>query len=184
MGMTTRMVRTLMLFVSLALAAPAARADAPVRLIVDRSERELVVEIGDEVARRYDVAIGTSKYPTPSGVFKIRRLIWNPGWIPPDSKWARGKKPAKPGDPRSPVQVVKIPFLPLYYIHGTDDPESVGRAASHGCVRMRNEDIAELGRLLMEETGQERDPEWFDAVLDSSRSHPVPLGDEIELIIE
>lgn len=173
-----------MLFVSLALAAPAVRADAPVRLIVDRSERQLVVKVGDEVARTYDVAIGKPAHPTPSGVFKIRRLIWNPGWVPPDSTWARGKKPAKPGDPRSPVQVVKIPFLPLYYIHGTDQPDSVGRAASHGCVRMRNEDVADLARFLMEETGSARDPEWYESVLDSRRSHPVPLGDEVELVIE
>src|SRR5687768_11613415 len=74
----------------------------PIRLEVSLSARELYLKIDDRVAETYEVAIGTQKYPTPSGVFKVERVIWNPSWTPPNSDWARGKKPAKPGDPNSP----------------------------------------------------------------------------------
>jgi hypothetical protein len=45
---------------------------------------------------------------------------------------------------------VKLFFTNLYYIHGTPDEKSIGSAASHGCVRMRNADVIALARLLHE----------------------------------
>jgi lipoprotein-anchoring transpeptidase ErfK/SrfK len=186
--MTTRSAPLRALVASLVIftgAAQAARASSAVRLEVSTSERQLYVKVGETITRTYDVAIGTRSHPTPTGSFTLDRVIWNPGWTPPPaSKWARGKKPAKPGDPNSPIQVAKIPFLPLYHIHGTDQPDSVGSAASHGCIRMKPEHVAELARTLMEHSGQHRDPDWYGWVLESRRSHQVELGQEIELVIE
>lgn len=161
-----------------------AAADVSLKLEVSLAERQLHVKIGDMIARSYDVAIGTPNHPTPSGVYTLDRVIWNPSWNPPDSEWARGKRPARPGDPRNPIQVAKIPFMPLYHIHGTDQPDSVGGAASHGCIRMRPEHVAELAQALMEWTGQYREPKWYEDVLRSRRSAEVELGRPVDLVID
>jgi lipoprotein-anchoring transpeptidase ErfK/SrfK len=146
--------------VSFASAPPASHpAAAPfegaaVRLRIDVSERRLYLEEDGAVTRTWPVAVGTKTHPTPRGSFAVRRMIWNPRWVPPDSEWARNEKPRGPGDPRNPMGRVKIFFRdPAYYIHGTTDGGSVGRAASHGCVRMRNADVIELARLLMTHGG-------------------------------
>ncbi|MGH7460728.1 MAG: L,D-transpeptidase [Longimicrobiales bacterium] len=124
-------------------------ASAPLRIKVDLSERTLyVIEDGETVAT-YGVAIGTRSHPTPTGNFQTGRIDWNPAWNPPNSPWARGEKPRAPGDPRNPMQGVKIYFRePAYFIHGTNDPESIGSAASHGCLRMRVGDAMSLARRV------------------------------------
>lgn len=123
--------------------------EGELRLKVSLSERELyVIEDGD-VVRTYGVAVGSRKHPTPTGVFWTGRIEWNPDWIPPLSDWARKLKPRKAGDPRNPMQGVKIYFRePAYYIHGTNDPGSIGSAASHGCIRMRKGDARSLARRI------------------------------------
>ena len=61
---------------------------------------------------------------------------------------------------------VKIFFAePDYYIHGTEAEESLGTAASHGCLRMSNDDVIELARLVMEHGGEARSPNWFRRIL-------------------
>lgn len=121
----------------------------PVHLSVDLSDRTLKVIQGDEVVRTYKVAVGTARHPTPTGTFRTGRIEWNPRWVPPKSPWARKLKPREPGDPRNPMQGVKIYFRePAYYIHGTNDPASIGKAASHGCIRMRVSDARKLARTI------------------------------------
>jgi hypothetical protein len=56
------------------------------------------------------VAVGTAKYPTPRGTYEISKIIWNPGWVPPDSPWAKGKTSKPPGHPENPMKLVKIFF--------------------------------------------------------------------------
>jgi murein L,D-transpeptidase YcbB/YkuD len=124
---------------------------AGVTVTIDVSERQLhVLEAGQMVAS-YPVAVGSPKHPTPRGSFTVRRIIWNPRWVPPEAEWASDEQPREPGDPDNPMGRVKIFFKePDYYVHGTDAEVSIGRAASHGCVRMRNADIIELARTLMD----------------------------------
>jgi len=142
-------------------------------ITVDLSDRQLYVMNGESIVRRYPVAVGAADFPTPSGAFRIGHLIWNPSWRPPASGWARGKKPERPGAPGNPMGRVKIFFrAPDYYIHGTGLTGSLGGAASHGCIRMRNIDAAELARMIMEHGGSTRTPEWYQrtvAVADTSR---------------
>src|SRR5688500_8262112 len=66
-------------------------------LIVDLSDRRLYVTSGDRVVKTYMVSVGEEGYGTPSGQFRIQRMIWNPSWRPPPSAWARDKKPEPPG---------------------------------------------------------------------------------------
>jgi murein L,D-transpeptidase YcbB/YkuD len=59
---------------------------------------------------------------------------------------------------------------PAYYVHGTNDVKALGRAASHGCVRMADADIIELAQLVMEHGGEPRDLGWVRRVLNRMRS--------------
>jgi lipoprotein-anchoring transpeptidase ErfK/SrfK len=137
-------------------------AAAELRLEVDISERELHAVVDGETIERYTVAVGKDSYPTPTGAFKIRKVIWNPSWKPPDSKWARGKTAKPPGHPENPMKVVKIFFRePDYYIHGTGDNDSLGSADSHGCIRMSEEDVKRLGQLVMEHGGKTMSEPWY-----------------------
>ena len=148
-----------------AAAGPAPAADA-VRLVVDLSDRQLSVVQGDEVERTYSVAIGKPAHPTPQGEFRIQRIIWNPRWVPPDASWARGKRARGPGDPRNPMGRVKMFFKePDYYVHGTHQEDSLGQAESHGCIRMRNADVIDLAKVVMEHGGENREPGWFQRVV-------------------
>jgi lipoprotein-anchoring transpeptidase ErfK/SrfK len=147
-------------------APAAAGARSSVSLTVDLSDRKLYVQQGDDVVRTYSVAIGTDAHPTPTGSFTIRHLVWNPRWVPPDAKWARGRQPRAPGSPRNPMGRVKLFFQePDYYIHGTREEDSLGQAESHGCVRMRNGEVTDLARIVMENGGAPRPPSWFRRVL-------------------
>ena len=150
----------LALTVTLTFLAPAAAAE--LRLQVDLSERELVAILDGEELRRFTVAVGKDSYPTPQGNFKIRKVIFNPAWKPPDSKWAKGKTAKPPGHPENPMKLVKMFFQePDYYIHGTGDRNSLGEAESHGCVRMSTNDVEELTRLVMEHGGKPMPEPWY-----------------------
>jgi len=125
-------------------------ADAPpLELRVDLSERRMQVVENGKVVHTYPIAVGRPSNPTPTGRFRTGRIEWNPSWNPPNSPWARGMKPRAPGDPQNPMQGVKIYFRePAYYIHGTNDPASIGQAASRGCIRMTEGDAIALARRI------------------------------------
>ena len=147
----------------------------PVTLSADLGAHILTVNRGKEVLKTYPFASGQDKYPTPRGTFRIRKIVWNPSWTPPpDAAWAKGKSAKGPGDPRNPMKVVKVFFQePDYYIHGTDDVNSLGQDASHGCLRMSPEEVADLAKLIMENGGQPRDENWFWRTLHSRREEKV-----------
>jgi lipoprotein-anchoring transpeptidase ErfK/SrfK len=123
--------------------------DAPLRIEVSLSARELrVIENGETVVT-YGVAVGRPSHPTPTGTFRTGAIEWNPSWTPPPSKGAENKKYQPPGAAANPMQAVKIYFrAPYYFIHGTNDPDSIGEAASHGCIRMVPEDASALARRI------------------------------------
>ena len=167
------------------------------RLRVGLAERRLYVEIDGVVVDTMLVTVGTDRHPTPTGTFHVARVIWNPSWTPPDAEWARGRTTTPPGDPRNPMGRVKMFFRePDYYLHGTNDERTIGYRGSHGCVRMRNDDIMELAQLAMQHGGQPREPNWFRRVINRVRSTeevrlsspipvtitegtpPIPLGEE------
>lgn len=132
---------------------------APISMRVDVSERMLYVTEGEDVVGSYRVAVGKPGHATPRGSYSVRRIIWNPRWVPPKAAWAKNKTAKGPGDPDNPMGRVKIFFKePDYYLHGTNAVNSLGEAASHGCVRMRNEDIIELAQLLMDHGGAPVEP--------------------------
>ena len=127
---------------------------SPMRLEVSLSARKLSVVENGNVVRTYGIAVGRRDRPTPQGSFRTGRIVWNPSWTPPKAWWARNKKPQPPGDPDNPMQGVKIYFkAPDYYIHGTNNPSSIGSAASHGCIRMTEGDAKALARRIQKAGG-------------------------------
>jgi murein L,D-transpeptidase YcbB/YkuD len=142
---------------------------ATLRLEVDLEARQLQVVEQGEVTRVYEVTVGKDGHPTPTGSYRITWLEWNPTWTPPNSPWARGRRPMGPG-PDNPMGRVKLFFRqPAYYVHGTVSEDELGRAASHGCVRLSNDDVIELAQLVMEHGGEPRPPGWFQRVIDRFR---------------
>ncbi|WP_054955068.1 L,D-transpeptidase [Paenibacillus dakarensis] len=98
------------------------------RIIVDRSKFQLHLLDGNRVVRTFPVALGKLATQTPAGSFTIISKAPNPGG-PFGTYWLGLSKPH-------------------YGIHGTNDPSSIGRAVSHGCIRMYNEDVNELASLV------------------------------------
>jgi lipoprotein-anchoring transpeptidase ErfK/SrfK len=155
-----------------------------IRLKADLSDKILYVDSGGKVVKSYTFADGRPKYPTPRGTFQIDRIVWNPAWIPPDSKWARGKKPQAPGSPNNPMKLVKIFFKePAYYIHGTDQLVTIGTAASHGCIRMDPDDAADLATRLMEAGGAAKDSTWYQNFVERGETRTVRLPRKVEMVI-
>lgn len=132
-----------------------------IRLVVDRSDRKVRVYRGDEVIRIEDVAVGMSQYPTPTGSWKFYRVDLNPEWNPPKSNWAKGRKRAPPGRPENPMGRARLVFNMPYTIHGTDDSRSLGKAASHGSVRISNGVVLDLAEVLLRAGGSWDGDQWF-----------------------
>lgn len=100
------------------------------------------------LAREYPIGVG--KIVTPSqmgGETHIANKVLYPTYYPPDW-YLRGRKPIPPG-PENPVGTRWLGLdLPGYGIHGTNDPSSIGKAVSAGCIRMQNRDVEELANLV------------------------------------
>jgi murein L,D-transpeptidase YcbB/YkuD len=134
-----------------------------------------------ERIRTFPVAIGSPRYATPQGAYEISYIEWNPWWNPPASDWAKDEVRTPPG-PTNPMGRAKLEFLPLFYIHGSS--AQVGRAVSHGCIRMRNADVLELARLIATESGAAVTSSQISALERSSKrtqrvALPAPVRVEI-----
>lgn len=118
----------------------------PVAVTVSRDERLVRVFRRGELVKRYTVAVGQPKYPTPTGQFAVQTMQKDPVWNVPQADWA-GKLAGKTipsGDPRNPLLARWIGFNGSIGFHGTASIDSLGGAASHGCIRMSPGDIIDL----------------------------------------
>ncbi|HET8657339.1 MAG TPA: L,D-transpeptidase [Longimicrobiaceae bacterium] len=156
-----------------------------VRLEVSLSRRTLTVYRGGRATTTFPVAVGTDAHATPTGAFHIDEIIWNPGWVPPAARWADDATRKAPDEPGNPMTGAKLFFQePDYYIHGTDAPESIGDAASHGCIRMRTADVVALARLVQEAGGAHRSDAWYAiAEANDDTNHVVRLPDPVSIVI-
>jgi lipoprotein-anchoring transpeptidase ErfK/SrfK len=114
----------------------------PIRqVVVSIPDRKLAVLEDGKIIRTFPVAVGASVSPSPRGEFKIVNRIANPTYYHPGFVI-----PAGASNP------IGTRWLGLnrkgYGIHGTNEPTSVGKAASHGCIRLRNRDMEQLFRMV------------------------------------
>jgi lipoprotein-anchoring transpeptidase ErfK/SrfK len=157
---------------------------APIQLTVTLGGKTLDVKSGGKTVASYQVSPGLAKHPTPTGQFSVRRLVWNPTWVPPKAGWAKGKKAKGAGDPKNPMKVVKIFFKePDYYIHGTADEHLLGDPASHGCIRMSSADAYALARLVMENGGAKKPDAWYQQAMTGKSSQTVKLPQPVGITI-
>jgi lipoprotein-anchoring transpeptidase ErfK/SrfK len=140
--------------------ASASAADAPMRLEVDVAARRLYVLRNGQPADTHRVAVGSEKWPTQPGQWTVTQVVWNPEWVPPDESWAEEREPRKSGDPKNPLGRVQLVYDPPRSIHGTNQPSSIGKAVSHGSIRMTNADLTELAKQVMEAGGAAKDDAW------------------------
>jgi hypothetical protein len=133
-----------------------------------------VIESG-VVTATYSVAVGEPRYPTPVGDFHVTHIVWNPWWRPPPSDWAR-KEVVQPPGAKNPMGRVKLQFGALYFLHGTPFENTIGKAASHGCIRMLDADVRALARTLNRVGGGGLLDATIDTLeMDSSRTATVEL---------
>ena len=115
----------------------------PTRLEISVGRRQVTLYRENIPIKSYPVAVGRSGWETPTGNFQVMQMLQNPKWINPLTDEA-----IPGGDPENPLGRYWIGFWTngknWIGLHGTPTPGSVGRAASHGCVRMYNKDIEEL----------------------------------------
>jgi L,D-transpeptidase ErfK/SrfK len=107
------------------------------RIVISLPDRKVVLYVDGRVSKVYSVAIGKHTTPTPSGTFRIVSRVVKPTYYQP------GKVvPAGPANPLG-TRWMGLGYKG-YGIHGTNRPKSIGKAASHGCIRMRNQDVEDL----------------------------------------
>ncbi len=161
-----------------------ARADN-LTFTIDRSERRLYVRRGRRLIRVHPVAVGTAEYPTPIGLWLFQQVDINPDWNPPPGRdWTRNRRYTPPGHPDNPMGRARLIFDRPYTIHGTADLRSLGRAASHGSIRIANLVAIELAALLLREGGSWRGSRWFQQMLaDRTRMYPIRLARPVPIRI-
>lgn len=136
---------------SLGVAADQPKAD---KVVVDKSEGVLkVFSADDRLIAQFPATMGSSRDPLPIGEWKIQGVSRNPDfhynpklfWDVSNSKDAQLLQPG----PNSPVGVAWLDLnKPHYGIHGTSEPHTIGRAESHGCIRLTNWDAARLAQMV------------------------------------
>lgn len=133
-----------------------AEASADYKITINLPERRLYLFERSRLLKTYPVAVGTNRYRTPVGPRFLSNVTWNPWWYPPPSDWAKDEKPTPPG-PGNPLGRVKMSLGGDIFLHATNKEYTVGSAASHGCMRMRNKDAVELAWFFQTKFTDETD---------------------------
>ena len=117
----------------------------PSYLTLDRSTFTLRFWKNLKLDKTYTVAVGMEGLETPEGLYHIQEKEENPVWRVPESSWAGSLAGETiPPGPENPIKARWMGIFEGAGIHGTEETESLGSAASHGCVRMAIPDVEEL----------------------------------------
>jgi len=124
----------------------------PFHAVVHKAEHVLDVMLSETLVEYYQVGLGTEN-STPAGKWRVKSKLKNPTYYPP-----RGGDIVSADDPENPLGERWIGLEGVggeamgqmrYGIHGTIEPDSIGRDASLGCIRLYNEDVTFLFDLLV-----------------------------------
>lgn len=114
-------------------------------IVIDKSQNILTLKSNDKIVKTYRVSTGTNN-STPVGTFKVINKVTNPPWYTAGTVVS----------PDSPKNILGSRWLGLsaqgYGIHGTTEPQSIGKQVTSGCVRMKNSDVEELYEIVPEGT--------------------------------
>ncbi|WP_425532087.1 L,D-transpeptidase [Ancylobacter crimeensis] len=120
--------------------------EAPGTIVINTSEHYLYLVLGEGKALRYAVGVGREGFAWSGTQYITRKKEW-PDWRPPQEMLERRPDlPAyMPGGPENPLGARAL-YLgdTLYRIHGSNEPETIGRSVSSGCIRMLNDDVEDL----------------------------------------
>jgi hypothetical protein len=110
-------------------------------IVVSLKDCKLALIVDGQVKKIYTVAVGKLSTPSPVGTFTIERRVANP-------TYHHNGKTVLPG-PNNPVGTRWMGLsIAGYGIHGTNEPKSIGKATSHGCIRMAQDDLEEFYELV------------------------------------
>ena len=120
-------------------------------IVVRLDQNRLYLYDGFKAIRSFSVATAKPGFTTPDGVWNIYDKQENPTWHNPAlDSWGAGLPAVIPGGPGNPMgtRAIYIDAPGLIRIHGTTDDSSIGRYASHGCIRMHNSEIEQLYPMI------------------------------------
>jgi lipoprotein-anchoring transpeptidase ErfK/SrfK len=130
-----------------AVAPPVTENNMGRTIVVRVNENRLYLYDGYDVVHTYSVATAKPGFTTPDGDWTIYDMKKDPTWYnPAQDGWGAGLPAVIPGGPGNPMgpRALYITAPGLIRIHGTTDDASIGRYASHGCIRMHNEEVIAL----------------------------------------
>lgn len=154
-------------------------------VLVDLSDRELRLMRGDQVLETHPVTIGSKDWPTPTGSWEFHRVDINPEWIPPKEKWAEKETRQPPGAPDNPMGRARLVYRMPNTVHGTDDLAALGKASSHGSIRVANDVAVSLAQILLQAGGAWEGPGWFDRMTqDRSTEYEIDLPNPIPIKVQ
>jgi len=117
------------------------RQDSNMKIVVSLPDRKLALIENGQVKKIYSVAVGKDTTPSPTGSFTVVNRLTNPTYY--------HKGMVVPQGPENPIGNRWIGLSQKGYgIHGTNAPKSIGKAASHGCIRMGKKDLEELFEMV------------------------------------
>jgi murein L,D-transpeptidase YcbB/YkuD len=156
------------------------------RFLVDISDRKLRLFQGEAQVAEHDVAVGTSEWPTPTGSWQIHRVDLNPEWNPPpDESWSEDRETKAPGAPDNPLGRARLVYRMPNTIHGTDDLESLGKAESHGSIRVANDVVLNLAQTLLRAGGAWEGEEWFrNMAANRTTQFQIPLEHPVPILVQ
>lgn len=131
-----------------------ARQPQGTQVVVDKSDQVLrVLNAQGKLVAQFTATMGSEHDPLPIGRWKIQGFSYNPPFHYNPSLFWDARKSAKeallPPGPNGPVGVIWLDLSkPHYGIHGTPEPSTIGRAESHGCIRLTNWDAARLSLMI------------------------------------
>jgi lipoprotein-anchoring transpeptidase ErfK/SrfK len=162
---------------------PGEKADRTQHVLVTKRPSALrVVDAAGAVIFSAPVTSGSSHDPLPIGTWEVTDVYLNPQFnYNPDLFWDAGpghaKTVFKPG-PNSPVGVAWIDLSKEHYgMHGTPFPETIGRTASHGCIRLTNWDVLRLARFVKPGTTVIFQPTPTETSQQKPAQTPSPVSD-------
>lgn len=156
------------------------------RIVVDTSDRELRLMSGDREVEKHPVAVGSEEWPTPTGSWDLHRVDLNPEWNPPTSEeWAKDETTKAPGDPENPMGRARLVYRMPNTVHGTDDRDSLGKAVSHGSIRVSNDVVLKLAEILLKAGNAWEGPNWFKRMTENrTTEYHVDLADPIPIQVQ